>query len=143
MKTLTKHISCECNCKFDGRKFNLNQKWNNDKCRCRVKNQKELHLRKKNYIWDSATCGYEIGIYLASIIDDSVITCDEIIEETRTILTYFNNKQVTYKTKNVYISLAFLLSTIALLIAVGMCCYLIKYQTKQNIYCHITSQITN
>ena len=24
-KTLTKHISCECKCKFDGRKYNLNQ----------------------------------------------------------------------------------------------------------------------
>ena len=30
-KTLTKDISCECKCKFDGRKSNLNQKWNNDK----------------------------------------------------------------------------------------------------------------
>ena len=32
-KTLTKHISCECKCKFHGRKWNSNQKWNNDKCR--------------------------------------------------------------------------------------------------------------
>ena len=32
-KTLTKHISHECNCKFDGRKCNSNQKQNNDKCR--------------------------------------------------------------------------------------------------------------
>ena len=28
LKTLTKHS------KFDGRKCNSNQKWNNDKCRC-------------------------------------------------------------------------------------------------------------
>ena len=28
--TLTKHVSCECKCKFDGRKFNSNQRWNND-----------------------------------------------------------------------------------------------------------------
>ena len=27
-RTLTKHISCECKCKFDGRKCNSNQKWN-------------------------------------------------------------------------------------------------------------------
>ena len=32
-KALTKHISCECKCKFDGRKYNSNQWWNNDKCR--------------------------------------------------------------------------------------------------------------
>ena len=30
--TLAKHISCKCKCKFDGRKRNSNQKWNNDKC---------------------------------------------------------------------------------------------------------------
>ena len=30
-KRLTKHISCECKCKFDGRKCNPNQRWNNDK----------------------------------------------------------------------------------------------------------------
>ena len=30
-KTLTKHISCECKCKLGGRKYNSNQKWNNDK----------------------------------------------------------------------------------------------------------------
>ena len=33
-KILTKDISCERKCKFDGRKCNLNQNWNNDKCRC-------------------------------------------------------------------------------------------------------------
>ena len=31
-KILTKHVPCECKCKFDGRKCNSNQKWNNDKC---------------------------------------------------------------------------------------------------------------
>ena len=37
-KTLTKDISCKCKCKFDGRKCNSNQKWNNDKCICKCKN---------------------------------------------------------------------------------------------------------
>ena len=31
---------------------------------------------------------------LASIIEDSVITCDEIIEETKTIPTNFNEKHI-------------------------------------------------
>ena len=31
-KTLRKHISRECKCKFDGRKCNSGQWWNNDKC---------------------------------------------------------------------------------------------------------------
>ena len=33
-KILTKDTSSECKCKFDGRKCNSNQKWNNDGCRC-------------------------------------------------------------------------------------------------------------
>ena len=33
-KTLKKHISCESKCKFDGRKFHSDQKWNNDKSQC-------------------------------------------------------------------------------------------------------------
>ena len=31
-KILTKGISCECKCKFDRRKCNSKEKWNNDKC---------------------------------------------------------------------------------------------------------------
>ena len=31
-KILTKDISCKCKCKFDGRKCNSNQKWNNNNC---------------------------------------------------------------------------------------------------------------
>ena len=32
LKTLTKHIWCECICKFDGRKCNSDQPCKNDKC---------------------------------------------------------------------------------------------------------------
>ena len=31
-KTLAKHISCEFKCKFNGRKCNSDQWWNNNKC---------------------------------------------------------------------------------------------------------------
>ena len=31
-KTLTKHISCECKCKFDSRRCNSDQWCNNNKC---------------------------------------------------------------------------------------------------------------
>ena len=35
-KTLTKHMLCECKCKFDGTKCKSSQWWNNDKdwCEC-------------------------------------------------------------------------------------------------------------
>ena len=68
----------------------------------------------------------ENGKYLANIIDDTVIISDEIIKET-TIPTSFNKSKVTCKTNNFCIFLTFLLITIALLIAVSIYCYLIKY----------------
>ena len=58
-KTIAKHISCKHKRKFDGRKFNSNQKWNNDKCQCECKNLKVHHVCKKAYIWNPATCSCE------------------------------------------------------------------------------------
>ena len=37
-------------------------------------------ILEKYYIWNPATCSCENGKYLASIRDDSVITCAEIID---------------------------------------------------------------
>ena len=42
---------------------------------------------KKSYIWNLAICSCENGIYAENIIDDSIITCDEIIETTKINLT--------------------------------------------------------
>ena len=74
-KILTKDTSCLCKCRFNGKKCNSDQWWNNDKCQWECK---KCHVHEKDYIWNSATCSCENGKYLASIIDDSVITCDEI-----------------------------------------------------------------
>ena len=42
-KILTKDISCECKCRFDGKIFNSNQWWNN-KCLCECK--KVMYVKK-------------------------------------------------------------------------------------------------
>ena len=42
---------------------------------------------KRDYIWNPSTCNCKNGKYLASIIDDSVITCNKITEVTKTIPT--------------------------------------------------------
>ena len=76
-KTLTKHISCECKCRFNKRKCNSDQWWNNDKCQCECKNRQ---LCEKKSCWNSATCIYKNGKYLGSIMDDSAIICDEVIQ---------------------------------------------------------------
>ena len=128
-------MSCECKCRFDGRKFNSDQWWNNDKCWCECKKH---HVCKKDFIWNPATSSCEKGKYLASIMDDSAITCDEIIEwyeeETKTTSTNFNEKKATCKTQNFYTLLWFLLITIALLTPVSIYCYLINIRQNKDIY---------
>ena len=45
-------------------------------------------------MWNPAACSCENGKYLASITDNSVITCDETVDaETKTIPTNFNKKR--------------------------------------------------
>ena len=48
-KLLTKGVSGEYKCKFDGRKWSLNQKWNNHKCRVSAKIQRNI-MDAKNII---------------------------------------------------------------------------------------------
>ena len=115
-RTLPMHISCECKCKFDGRKYNLNQKWNNNKCWCDCKNPKERQC-EKGYFWNPPKCSRENAKYAKSV-GDLVVICNEIIEETKTIPTKSTST-------NFYILLAFLLITKALLIAISI--FLIKH----------------
>ena len=82
-KILTKHLSCECKCNFNGRECNANQNWNNGKCRCECEKH---HICVKDYIWNPATCSCKRYKYLASIIDNSAITCDEIIDAEETTI---------------------------------------------------------
>ena len=127
----------KCKCKFDGEKCHSNQKRNNDKCRCKNINLKKHRQCEKDYTWDPSSFSCKNCKYLASNTDDSVVTCDEIIEVTKTVSakstsnktvpTNFNEKMITCKTKKLYVLLAFLLITIALLIAVSIYCYFIKY----------------
>ena len=101
----------------------------------------------------------------ASFIDDSAITCDEIIdaeaeaksnneatsndkakssiEETKICPTNFNGKNIAYEGRVFFILLTVLLITIAILIAVSIYCYVIKYQAKQKHILQFTSHITN
>ena len=92
-------MSCECKYKFDGRKCNSDQWCNNNICQC---NCKKRHVCKKYYIWNPATGSCEKRKYLESSMDNSAIMCDEIIEwyneETKTILTNFNEKYIACRT---------------------------------------------
>ena len=43
----------QCKCGFNGRKCNLDQWWNNDKCWCECK---KSYVCGKDYIWNPAAC---------------------------------------------------------------------------------------
>ena len=143
IRTLAKHISCECKCRFHGRKCNSGQWWNDDKCWCE---SKKHHLCEKVCVWNPAIGDCETLKYLACIMDDFAIMYEKVWEsydedaddndkgfsydETKTILTNFNEKKAPYKTQNFCILLAFLLIIVVLLILASIYCYLIKYQAK-------------
>ena len=61
-------------------------------------NVKNAMFVKKDYVWNPSTYNCENGKYLATIMDNSVIMCDEVIEsydEERN----FNEKKATCKTR--------------------------------------------
>ena len=131
--------SCKCECKIDDRKFNSNQNLSKDKLQCECKKQ----ICQIDYIWNpSNPLNYNSWKYLASITDDLVITHDKVKDttkksndkETKAVPTNFNRENIICKTQNFYILLVVLLVytllvliTIALLKAISICCYLIKY----------------
>ena len=86
-RTLTKHISCKCECKFGSRKCNLNKKWNNDKCPCECESLKEHRVCEKGYFWNLAACSCKYCKYVGSINDDSVVICNEVIDRTKSSST--------------------------------------------------------
>ena len=93
-----------------------------------------INLKKKNNI----ICVKKIifGVLLHGVVkmmkifskyySRFVITCEQIIEETKAVQTNFDEKKTTCKRKNAYILFPFLLITIALLIDVSIYCYQIK-----------------
>ena len=55
----------------------MEELWNNDKGRCECK---KCHVCKEDCVWNPAKCNCENGKYLASVINDSEIRYDEVIE---------------------------------------------------------------
>ena len=97
-KTLTKRLSCELNVGLMEK--NVIQINGGITINVDVSVKKIMHVKK--IVWNCATCISENGKYLASIMDHSMTTCDEVIksheEEIKTIPSNFNEKKVTCKT---------------------------------------------
>ena len=105
----TKHFSYNSKCKFNSRKCNSNQKQNIDIGQCECKKPIKNCVCKTDFAWIPSTCPCQcvkhcdINKYLKhcscvkTIVDDLVITCDEIIDEPRTALINSNDKKAKHK----------------------------------------------
>ena len=78
-KTLAKHILCEYKCRFDGRKCNQCQINGGITINVDVSLKKVIYVQK-NHFCNPATCICENGKYLTSMMNNSAIMCDEVIE---------------------------------------------------------------
>ena len=129
---MAKYVSCDCKCKFKSARCDSNQKWNNKTCQCECKNC------KKDYSWNPSPYHCENGKYLKSIVDDSVIACDEIIFVMDIATTNMANTIATNATKKVrfkvdcYILHTVILEIILLLIITIICYHYAKYRSKIN-----------
>ena len=59
-------------------------------CRCECKKH---NICEKDYIWNPATCSSKNDKYLGSIIDNSVIACDRIIDVDEQTKSYDEGKK--------------------------------------------------
>ena len=102
----------------------------------RVQKKKKNHTCGKDYLWNSSACSCENSGYLESIIDNSVITSDNIIGDSDSVSTNvscsvpmntantasinFDGKTIRYK-MDCYILHKILLVVILLFIIVIIC----------------------
>ena len=93
---MTKHISFDCKCKFNGLTCNSNQKWNNETQKCECNNYRS---GKKNSSWNPSTCICENNKYLKIISDASKTLREEIISAMDILSTKMINTIATNVTK--------------------------------------------
>ena len=101
------HETCKCKCRLDASICNNKQRWNNDKCRCELKELIDKGVCDKGFIWNPSNCDYkcdkscDVGEYLdyenskcrKRLVDKLVEECSENIDE---------NKLIYNRTLNVY-----------------------------------------
>ena len=86
-----KHISCNCRCKLYSKKLNSNQKCSNNKCWCLCEKPLKHRAYEEDYVLNRSICSCEISeysksyAYMKSFSDDSVVSCDEVINTLDTV----------------------------------------------------------
>ena len=101
-KTITKHFSCDCKCKFNSTTCNSNQRWNNKAYQLECKNCRACK-KDYSYSWNPSTCICKNSKYLKSITDELRIACDEITSVMDIVSTKLTNAIATV----IYLTLVF------------------------------------
>ena len=126
-KTMTTHLSCNCQCKFNSSTYNSNEKWNHKTCQCKCKN---YCIYEKDYNWSPSIRTCDNSKYLKSIADTSMIACDEIISVMDFVSTKMTNtiatnasiicyrEKVRYKTDYYILHTALLVIILLLIITI-------------------------
>ena len=57
-------------------------------------------MYEKIYIWNSTTCSCKNVEYLASVMDDSVIICDDVIDADVNVEAKSNEDKTNFKKKD-------------------------------------------
>ena len=98
-KTLIEHILFDCKCKFGSTSCNSNQERNNETWQFECRNYCTC---EKDHSWNPATCTWENGKYLGSIIGDSVIICDETISAADSVSTSVSTNVISTVSTSLY-----------------------------------------
>ena len=111
---------------------------NNETCQCECKN---YHACKKGYFWKPSTCICENNKYLISIVDTSLIKCDEIVSVVDIVSTKITNVVATNVSINsddrkgdikmIAIFCIVLLVIILLLIITIICYHFAKHRSNE------------
>ena len=108
----------------------------------RVQKSKGTCMQKRLCFVSPAICTWVNHKYSGSIIDSSLIICDKVIEETKTVPKKVPQQELFWKstsTKSIpanststdfYILSTLLFITIAVLITVSIYCYRIEFRSK-------------
>ena len=132
---------CKSKCRLDASVCNNKQRWNEDKCRCELKELIEKRMCDKGFIWNPSNCENEcdkscdIGEYLdyenckcrKNLLDKLVEECTENVEKVNLAGITSAKDENKHKNKCSSCTLYIVLFSIIFTVNVGISTYFVYY----------------
>ena len=134
----TWHETCKCICRFTKAVCNDKQEWDENKCKCKCKEDliDEL-ICDKGYMWNPSTCTCECDKYCGTgqYLDYDNCVCrkkliDYLTEQCTSIANIDSYKKESSKT-NAYFILFIIFLVLCVLLFVGLIYYFRKYNNRK------------